>query len=463
MLRGQGAPLRHPLRHRGDPPRLRGVWRRLRAALQRPMGVRPVGQPAAGGCLLSRDRFGVRPLYYTMAGGKFLFASEIKSLFAHRRRDARQLDPLGLDQVFTFWSPLPPRTVFRGICELPPGHNLVVCARADRRRAVLAADVRPEPADGPSEAELRRAAARTAARRHAAAAAGRRAGRGLSERRAGLDGHRRAGPAVRPAAACGPSRSPSTTPSSTRAATSGRRSSTCGPSTRRSTAGASDIGRVFPRGDLARRAARAADRAGADVPARRSWCAARATRWCSPAKGPTRCSAATTSSRRPRSGGSGPRSPSRRSAPACSAKLYPYLPNLQAQPLAYRKAFFHVRPEDLASPLFSHLPRWELTARLKTVLLAPSCRRSWPAATPTPTAWPRLPAGFAGWHPFCQAQYLETHDAAAGLHPFLAGRPDGDGPCGRGAVPVPRSPRGRVRRRDAPAAEDAGAATRSTC
>ena len=32
---------------------------------------------------LSRDRLGVRPLFYTVAKGKFLFASEVKSLFAH--------------------------------------------------------------------------------------------------------------------------------------------------------------------------------------------------------------------------------------------------------------------------------------------------------------------------------------------------------------------------------------------
>ena len=59
------------------------------------------------------------------------------------------------------------------------------------------------------------------------------------------------------------------------------------------------------------------------------------------------------------------RSRTRRSGRLLLEKLYPYLPNLQAQSLAYRKAFFHVRPEDLASPFFSHLPRWELTSRLK--------------------------------------------------------------------------------------------------
>ncbi len=74
---------------------------------------------------LSRDRLGIRPLYYTQAGDTFLFASEIKSLFAYPGV-RRELDPHGLDQFLTCWSPIAPRTVFRGVWELPPGHNLEV-------------------------------------------------------------------------------------------------------------------------------------------------------------------------------------------------------------------------------------------------------------------------------------------------------------------------------------------------
>src|SRR4029077_1794571 len=47
-------------------------------------------------------------------------------------------------------------------------------------------------------------------------------------------------------------------------------------------------------------------------------------------------------------------------------RLYPYLPNLHRQPTEYLRAFFHTTPEDLASPWFSHLPRWRLTSRLKS-------------------------------------------------------------------------------------------------
>ena len=74
---------------------------------------------------LSRDRFGIRPLYYTQNSGKLLFASEIKSLFVHPEV-CREIDPHGLSQLFTFWTTLTPRTIFREILELPPGHNLLV-------------------------------------------------------------------------------------------------------------------------------------------------------------------------------------------------------------------------------------------------------------------------------------------------------------------------------------------------
>src|SRR6185295_12781536 len=66
--------------------------------------------------VMARDRMGVRPLYYTVRGGVLVFASEVKSLFLY---------PVGLDQTFTFWSPLAPRTAFKDIHELPPGCQLI--------------------------------------------------------------------------------------------------------------------------------------------------------------------------------------------------------------------------------------------------------------------------------------------------------------------------------------------------
>ncbi len=74
---------------------------------------------------LSRDRLGVRPLFYTVAEGAFVFGSEIKSIFA-LPNVSREIDPVALDQIFTFWVSISPRTIFKNILELPPGHSLTV-------------------------------------------------------------------------------------------------------------------------------------------------------------------------------------------------------------------------------------------------------------------------------------------------------------------------------------------------
>lgn len=74
---------------------------------------------------LARDRVGIRPLFYTIQQNQLIFASEMKAILA-TLPDSPQLDLTTLDQVFTYWSPLPPRTIFQGIYTLPPGHCLQV-------------------------------------------------------------------------------------------------------------------------------------------------------------------------------------------------------------------------------------------------------------------------------------------------------------------------------------------------
>ena len=74
--------------------------------------------------VLARDRMGVRPLYYTLKHGVLVFASEVKSLLEYPGVRAA-LDPVALDQCFSFWFPLAPRTPYRDIYELPPGHQLI--------------------------------------------------------------------------------------------------------------------------------------------------------------------------------------------------------------------------------------------------------------------------------------------------------------------------------------------------
>jgi asparagine synthase (glutamine-hydrolysing) len=72
--------------------------------------------------LLARDRLGVRPLYVCERAGRVHFASEVKAIFAADPAIPRELDPLGLAETFTFWTVVAPRTAFRGVEELPPGH-----------------------------------------------------------------------------------------------------------------------------------------------------------------------------------------------------------------------------------------------------------------------------------------------------------------------------------------------------
>ena len=74
---------------------------------------------------LARDRTGVRPLYYTQGNGTFHFASEIKAIFVDPAI-TREIEPESLDQVFTFWSTLSSKTIFKDVYALSPGHYMIV-------------------------------------------------------------------------------------------------------------------------------------------------------------------------------------------------------------------------------------------------------------------------------------------------------------------------------------------------
>jgi asparagine synthase (glutamine-hydrolysing) len=74
---------------------------------------------------LARDRFGIRPLFYTITPSTLLFASEIKALFTDKSIKA-EIDPRSICQIFTYWATLSPNTAFVGIKEIPPGHYLLV-------------------------------------------------------------------------------------------------------------------------------------------------------------------------------------------------------------------------------------------------------------------------------------------------------------------------------------------------
>jgi asparagine synthase (glutamine-hydrolysing) len=78
-----------------------------------------------GSLFIARDRLGIRPVFYATHNGRFIFASEIKSIFCDRSVP-RRLDLKGLDEIFTWWTTAPPRTAFDGINELEAGCYLEI-------------------------------------------------------------------------------------------------------------------------------------------------------------------------------------------------------------------------------------------------------------------------------------------------------------------------------------------------
>jgi asparagine synthase (glutamine-hydrolysing) len=84
---------------------------------------------------LARDRFGVKPLYWTSKPDRFAFASEIKALVGN---DGVPFTPDD-DAVYQFLvfgrqpDPRAGATFFRGVQSLPPGHSM----RVDRRGVVI--------------------------------------------------------------------------------------------------------------------------------------------------------------------------------------------------------------------------------------------------------------------------------------------------------------------------------------
>lgn len=69
---------------------------------------------------LARDRYGVKPLYYSQRGHTLLFGSEVKALLAHPAVCA-ELDREALLEYFTFQNLFTDRTLFAGVRLLPAG------------------------------------------------------------------------------------------------------------------------------------------------------------------------------------------------------------------------------------------------------------------------------------------------------------------------------------------------------
>jgi len=76
---------------------------------------------------LGRDRFGIKPLYYSLQNDALVFASEVRALLASGLV-APNLSPATLESFFLFGSVAEPQTLVEGVFSVPPGHFAVIRA-----------------------------------------------------------------------------------------------------------------------------------------------------------------------------------------------------------------------------------------------------------------------------------------------------------------------------------------------
>jgi asparagine synthase (glutamine-hydrolysing) len=74
---------------------------------------------------MARDQAGIAPLFYTRVNGLFIFASTIKTILEHPAV-RREVNPVGLDQLFSFPAVISPNTMFKDIFSLKAGHSMTV-------------------------------------------------------------------------------------------------------------------------------------------------------------------------------------------------------------------------------------------------------------------------------------------------------------------------------------------------
>lgn len=102
-----------------------------------------VDDPKEKRLYMCRDRFGVKPLFYTHRGGSLIFASEIKGLFEYPGVEP-VLGKTGLCEIFGVG---PARTpgcgVFEGIREVLPGHFVLFDADGFREKPYFSLEALP--------------------------------------------------------------------------------------------------------------------------------------------------------------------------------------------------------------------------------------------------------------------------------------------------------------------------------
>jgi len=84
---------------------------------------------------LARDRFGIKPLYYSVTPHGLRFASTTQALLAAGDVDTG-IDPVALHHHLTLHAVVPaPRTLLRGLRKLPPAHSMTAGANGSMQSA----------------------------------------------------------------------------------------------------------------------------------------------------------------------------------------------------------------------------------------------------------------------------------------------------------------------------------------
>lgn len=93
----------------------------------RPNSNTPRSMPHAPGSklLIVRDRLGIKPLYYSYSNGTVVFASEIKTISASNLV-SKEIDSQAVALFLFYGSIPPPKTIYKEISALEPGHFLII-------------------------------------------------------------------------------------------------------------------------------------------------------------------------------------------------------------------------------------------------------------------------------------------------------------------------------------------------
>lgn len=356
--------------------------------------------------LIARDRMGVRPLFYAQHQGAIYFASEAKALLAVPGIEA-QLDPLALDQIFTLWAPIAPRTIFKGIFELEPGAALVIEDGRVRTRHYWqltypdAAELRPQVGDRQQEEELRALLLdATRLRMRADVPVG-------SYLSGGLDSSLIVALAA-PMAPAGLNTFSVTFDSVEHDEGMFQRQVAAALNThhRSIACGSSAIAQAFP--DVVRFAERPVLRT-APAPLFQLSALVRESgmKVVLTGEGADEVFAGYDIFREARVRRFCARQPRSRIRPHLFRKLYPYLPGLKQQTPEYLAAFFGAGKDNAGDPLFSHRPRFRSTASAK-IFYSDDLKADLAGYDAAEDLASCLPSEFSRWHPLHQGQYLEA-------------------------------------------------------